>query len=190
MTYSTKVTSYLSGLSPSQLRSWYREGIFRGEHSTRGHYDYSFRDLIALRMLAALRAEFPLKEIKKAADIARERDATCHLSQFLFQKAGGTIAVSHATDNGDRGYQAAFRNLQGQLVPPLKHPHPGIEIDPNRLSGTPTVEGTRIPYDLIVTLAENMTPKEIIEEYPTLDEDGIQHALSFHQAIEAGDDQS
>ncbi|WP_315041167.1 DUF433 domain-containing protein [Corynebacterium argentoratense] len=78
-----------------------------------------------------------------------------------------------------------FRNKKNRLVPGVKEPHTGIEIDPLRMSGTPTIAGTRVPFDLVTRLATDMSPEEIIEEYPHLDVDDVKHALSFEQAIEA-----
>ena len=78
-----------------------------------------------------------------------------------------------------------FRNKKNRLVPGVKEPHTGIEIDPLRMSGTPTIAGTRVPFDLITRLATDMSPEEIIEEYPHLDVDDVKHALSFEQAIGA-----
>lgn len=78
-----------------------------------------------------------------------------------------------------------FRNKKNRLVPGVKEPHTGIEIDPQRMSETPTIAGTRVPFDLVTRLATDMSPEEIIEEYPHLDVDDVKHALSFEQAIEA-----
>jgi uncharacterized protein (DUF433 family) len=49
-----------------------------------------------------------------------------------------------------------------------------IIIDPEVLSGKPTIKGTRIPVYLIIELLANgMTEKEILEQYPTLKKEDI-----------------
>ena len=55
-----------------------------------------------------------------------------------------------------------------------------IIIDPNILAGKPVIKGTRIPVYLIIELIANgMTTKEILKEYPELKEEDIKAALLY-----------
>lgn len=55
-----------------------------------------------------------------------------------------------------------------------------ITIDPNKRFGKPIISGTRISvYDVLNWLANGMTKKEIIEDFPELNENGINACLSF-----------
>ena len=55
-----------------------------------------------------------------------------------------------------------------------------IVIDPEVLSGKPVIKGTRIPVYLIVELLANgMTEKEILKQYPTLKKEDIKAALLY-----------
>jgi uncharacterized protein (DUF433 family) len=55
-----------------------------------------------------------------------------------------------------------------------------ITIDPDVLVGKPVIKGTRLPVYLIVELVANgMTPKEILHEYPRLKEEDIKAALLY-----------
>lgn len=55
-----------------------------------------------------------------------------------------------------------------------------ITIDPNILAGKPVIKGTRIPVYLIIELVANgMTTKQILKEYPELKEDDIKAALLY-----------
>ena len=55
-----------------------------------------------------------------------------------------------------------------------------ITIDPNVMGGQPCIRGLRIPVALIVRLvASGKSFKEIIEDYPELEEDDIKQALEF-----------
>ena len=55
-----------------------------------------------------------------------------------------------------------------------------IIIDPNILAGKPVIKGTRIPLYLIIELIANgMTTKEILKEYPELKPDDIKAALLY-----------
>ena len=55
-----------------------------------------------------------------------------------------------------------------------------IIIDPEVLSGKPVIKGTRIPIYLIIELLANgMTEKEILLQYPTLKKEDIKAALVY-----------
>ena len=60
----------------------------------------------------------------------------------------------------------------------MEEPMDRIIIDPEVLSGKPVIKGTRIPIYLIIELLANgMTEKEILLQYPTLKKEDIKAAL-------------
>lgn len=53
-----------------------------------------------------------------------------------------------------------------------------ITIDPEIMGGQPCIRGLRIPVSIIIRLLSvGKTTKEILEEYPELEEDDIKEAL-------------
>lgn len=55
-----------------------------------------------------------------------------------------------------------------------------ITIDPKVLVGKPTIRGMRISVEQIVNLlGQGMTHKEILAEYPVLEEEDIRAALRY-----------
>ena len=55
-----------------------------------------------------------------------------------------------------------------------------IVIDPDILVGKPVIKGTRIPVYLIIELLANgLTEKEILKEYPLLKTEDIKAALLY-----------
>ncbi len=55
-----------------------------------------------------------------------------------------------------------------------------VSIDPNICGGKPCVRGTRIYIAIILdSLAEGLTPEQIIEQYPQLTLDDIHAALAY-----------
>jgi len=55
-----------------------------------------------------------------------------------------------------------------------------IVIDQRIMVGKPVIKGTRIPLDAIIRrLAEGMSIKAILEDYPNLTREDIQAALSW-----------
>jgi uncharacterized protein (DUF433 family) len=62
----------------------------------------------------------------------------------------------------------------------MEEPMDRILIDPEVLSGKPVIKGTRIPVYLIIELLANgMTEKEILLQYPTLKKEDIKAALVY-----------
>ena len=55
-----------------------------------------------------------------------------------------------------------------------------IVVDPAILVGKPVIKGTRIPVYLIIEfLANGVTEKEILKQYPTLKKEDIKAALMY-----------
>ncbi len=55
-----------------------------------------------------------------------------------------------------------------------------IVCDPKILTGKPTIKGTRIPVELILKiLAQGVTYKEVLEDYPDLKMEDILAAIAY-----------
>lgn len=55
-----------------------------------------------------------------------------------------------------------------------------IEVNLNVMLGKPVIRGTRIPVELILRkLAQNISPDEIVVDYPRLTLEDIQAALAY-----------
>jgi uncharacterized protein (DUF433 family) len=81
---------------------------------------------------------------------------------------------------------AAFVTDGGRTVPALLSPAKGIQVDPERCSGVPTVGSTRIPYHLVGSLAaDGMTNDEIRFWYPPASDEQIAGAMELAEAVRA-----
>ncbi|MCS7300408.1 MAG: DUF433 domain-containing protein [Fimbriimonadales bacterium] len=55
-----------------------------------------------------------------------------------------------------------------------------ISVDPEVHHGTPCVRGTRVPVSVVLgSLAEGLTPEEVLREYPTLTLEDIRACLAY-----------
>jgi uncharacterized protein (DUF433 family) len=55
-----------------------------------------------------------------------------------------------------------------------------ITIEPGKRGGRPCIRGMRITvYDVLSYLAADMTPQQIIADFPYLTKDGIQACLAY-----------
>jgi uncharacterized protein (DUF433 family) len=64
-----------------------------------------------------------------------------------------------------------------------------IVVDQRIMVGKPVIRGTRIPVDAIIRrIAEGMTIKEILDDYPNLTEEDIRAALEYCADVISGED--
>lgn len=55
-----------------------------------------------------------------------------------------------------------------------------IAVNPEVMVGKPVIRGTRIPVELIVKImAQGISEKEILEEYPRLEPEDLKAALAY-----------
>jgi len=55
-----------------------------------------------------------------------------------------------------------------------------ITVNPSQMGGIPCIRGLRIPVATVVAMvAEGMTPAEILESYPDLEDHDIREALQY-----------
>ena len=55
-----------------------------------------------------------------------------------------------------------------------------ITSDPAQVGGVPCIRGLRVPVATVVaSVADGMTPADILEAYPDLEVEDIRHALHF-----------
>ena len=63
-----------------------------------------------------------------------------------------------------------------------------IEVNPGVMVGKPVIKGTRVPVDSIVRLmAQGMTVKEILEDYPQLTKEDVRAALEYVADVTSGE---
>ena len=55
-----------------------------------------------------------------------------------------------------------------------------ITVNPNQMAGVPCIRGLRIPVATIVGMvADGMSHKQILDDYPDLEKEDIQEALRY-----------
>jgi len=59
-----------------------------------------------------------------------------------------------------------------------------ITVNPKIMAGKPIIKGTRIPVEQVLRLlAQNITPEQILKDYPHLTKDDIMAALLYAAKI-------
>jgi uncharacterized protein (DUF433 family)/DNA-binding transcriptional MerR regulator len=167
--YSAHEVGLLAGVSGTTIGQWARRGYITPSQSDYAPYVYSFQDVgEAILVHELLESGVIHRKIKQAIRSLRDR----HGNRWPLQSAdvatadGGVVALENdvAWDIGDRIWQRQIRlenlrRIAGLLrrggwaargLPDLNH----VEVNPNRLSGRPTIRGRRVPVETVARMAE------------------------------------
>lgn len=193
----------LTGVSLRQMRYWASDRFFvpsiilKNEGEKSGLRLYSFRDLVCLKVLSALR-----NETRVSLHTLREvKERLAHLGDDLWAKTTLYVLGKRVVfDNPETGAREDAGNGQGILEIPLKVVTGDMKravadlrrrddqtvgrIDTRRGGAkNPMVAGTRIPVKTIQEFAEaGYTIDQILKEFPSLSESDISAALSYRPA--------
>jgi uncharacterized protein (DUF433 family) len=199
--FTVEQASHLTGLSPGQIAAWDRRGVYHrqwGNDSRANRRLYSFRDVVALRTLAALRNEHrvPPGELRRVGVwLSEHRESPW--SSLRFSVAGRRISFddpdSCMLTAGGRLGQGALRF---ELEPVADEVRERVEAARRRqpedvgrivqrrhvVGHAPVLAGTRIPTSAVWSFHEaGYSAEQIIDEYPRLCEEDIKAAIAFEQ---------
>jgi tetratricopeptide (TPR) repeat protein len=124
--YGTREVGQILGLSPSQVRSYVREGFLSPERGPRGQFRFSFPDLVFLRTARGLLdARIPPRRIRRALrNLARDLPDG-RLSDLRIAADGGRIVAADGSSRWQpESGQTLFDFGAGELacpVAPLPH---------------------------------------------------------------------
>ncbi len=193
--------SRLTGVSLRQLRYWAQDGFFKpgvacGDKDVPMSRLYSFRDLMCLKVINAIRndCKIPLHELRAV------KERLAHLGDDLWAKTIlyilGRTVVFHNPETGDkedaRGQavlQVPLRIISSDMrraVEEMRRRDKAVmgKID-TKLGGSknPVIAGTRIPVRTIKAFTkEGYSVEAILEQYPTLTADDVRAAIEFKSA--------
>ncbi|WP_312472570.1 DUF433 domain-containing protein [Brucella sp.] len=204
MAFTEEQAEKLTGVSAAQLRSWDRTGFFVPALANKNRSLplsrlYSFRDLVCLKVLNALRND----ENVSLQHLRSVKERLAHLGEDMWAKT--TLYVLNKKvifENPETKNKEEVVTGQGVLKIPLQIVTGDMKRavdqlkkrDTSTLSGKierikgiagnrPVIAGTRIPVSTIKAFAdEGFSAEQIIEEYPTLTLEDIQAAIEYSEA--------
>lgn len=198
MAYTTGLTAALGGVTAAQLAHWRRQPnpLLLPEFTKSGKVRYSFRDLLAVRIVANLRTEVSLQKIRKAVTNLKSLDDFEHLSNYRLVAEKDTIVWvgDQPIDILKRPGQhvlVTMRDVLGEFigwtcatVVPLARPKLGVSIRPGVLRGYPVAENTRVPYDTVASLAADGFDADAIRGlYPSVDAASVAGAVALDDYV-------
>lgn len=190
----------LAGVSGLTIGQWARRGYIRSSQSSGRPRLYSFQDVAeAIVVHELLDRGVPHRDIKRAISELRERFGMgWPLTHARLATTGERRVVAEADeavyDIGKRGWQQMneedLTRIVGLLqrggwatreLPDLEH----IEVDPDRLSGRPTIRGRRVPAAKVARLSDTDQGREILRHDYDLSDQQIADARRWWNASQA-----
>jgi uncharacterized protein (DUF433 family) len=189
----------LSGLTVGQLRSWDRKGFFQpsyAESDRRLPYSriYSFRDIVALRVLGQLRKvhKVPLQHLRKVSERLAHLGDAKWTATTLYVLGNRVVFTNPRSDrreevvSGQRVFDIPLwvvisdtKNAIANLNQRSKSEVGRVVHGKFTLQNEPVFEGTRIPVSAVQRYLESgFSPEAIIREYPDLTFSDIETARS------------
>jgi uncharacterized protein (DUF433 family) len=189
----------LTGLSATQLRYWDKTEFFHPEHAYGARAFgrvYSFRDVVALRVIAMLRKEhkLSLQVLRKVGRNLQRHHETPWAALSLYvlgkrvyfrePKSGAMVAAGDVPQLGiEIAMEVVARDVSREAAALRERkPEDFGRIARNRyvMHNSPVVAGTRVPTSAIWNMSQaHYTTAQIIREYPRLTPADIAEAISY-----------
>lgn len=192
----------LAGVSGKTIGQWARHGFIRSSQSSGRPRVYSFQDVGEAIVVHLLRDRgAPWHDIRAAIETLRERHGTAWpLSCTSIGTRGNRIVAPEDGIEYDvgKGWQRYFDpryELQmvsewlcrgGWAAQQVDSRH--IEVDPDRLSGTPVIRGRRVPAADVAELAATEQGREILRDGYDLTSEEIADAVRWWAAVKEYDE--
>lgn len=190
----------LAGVSGQTIGQWARNGYIRSSQSEGIPRVYSFQDVAEAMIVHELRDQrVPYRGIKRTISELRKRYGGDWPLQHARLSTSGRRLYAHADsafyDIAQSGWQQlhvdkkALQGIVGLLqrggwaareLPDLRH----IEVNPDRLSGRPTIRGRRLPAEKVARLATTKAGVRTLKTDYSLKPDEIRDAARWWSVAE------
>ena len=195
--YSAQEVARLAGVSPSRIGAWARYGIIPSRHHSRRYYTYADA---GEAVLAHYLVEQGLKsrEVRQIVGNLRDQFGEWPLATAPLEHEGRLVVMRA---NGDIYYDVLRQRqevISGTIMDlrkvrdalnqggwvALEEPREYIEVNPNRLSGRPTIRGRRIGTDVVAELASYDAGLDVLFEDFDLTREQIDAAVDYERDVE------
>lgn len=199
--FSEDQVARLTGVSVGSLRYWDRTDFFRpefgyAERRTPFSRIYSYLDLVSLKVIARLRGQASLQQLRLVKEKLGEISLELWRGITLWVHGGRVAFVYPGTGepeemvSGQRLMKLPLREITDDLQARLREITERDDatvgsIDRNRrvMRNRPVIAGTRIPVEAIRSFHEaGYSADEIIAEYPSLTPRDVEAALAADRA--------
>lgn len=194
--YSASEVARIAGVPRSTLDYWSRTKLIVASQRAFPPRLYSFADLRDVCVASKLREQkAKIHHIRRALDYVRKEHDVARLAHANFVVTDGGLTFLPPGEaepvaphlQGQRKYFVNMPEILKELgagdatVQQLR-PSSRVLIDPAVRGGTPVIEGTRIPTQLISELVdEGLSYGDIVDLYPSLSRDDVDAAVDWER---------
>jgi uncharacterized protein (DUF433 family) len=188
----------LAGVSPQRIGSWARYGIVPRISRRPNVYSYADAGEAVIARYLIGHGVKP-KKIREMVERLRDQFGEWPLARAPLEHEGGLVVMREdgkvLVDVVDRpGHlveEGTFLSLtdvrealqRGGWVA-LQTPRAHIQVDPDRLSGRPTIRDRRIPTAMVAELAERDEGRTLLRQEFGLSDEEIDEAVAYEQDVE------
>ena len=195
--YSAAEVARLAGVSPRRIGQWARYGIIPSVCRRPRVYSYADAgEAVLVRYLIEQRLR--TREVRKIVENLRSRYGAWPLATAPLEH-DGRLVVTHEGDDlyFDAADHAEQKVVAGTLLDlrvvrealesggwvALQTPRKHIQVDPDRLSGRPTIRGRRIPTGLVAEMANTAEGRAMLRDEYDLTDDEIEDASGYEADV-------
>lgn len=196
--YSPTEVARLAGVSPTRIGSWARYGIVPSISSSPRVYSYADAGEAVIARYLIDQGVKPRK-IREMVERLRERFGEWPLARAPLEHEGGLVVmrdgdkvlvdvVDHPGNLVEEGTFLALTDVRTALERggwvALRSPRAHIQVDPDRLSGRPTIRDRRIPTSMVAELAGRDEGRTLLRTEFGLTEEEISEAVDYEADVE------
>jgi uncharacterized protein (DUF433 family) len=195
--YSTREIARLAGVRPRQIGQWRRLGLLPQTGRVPGTYSYADAAEAVLAHYLVAEGRLRPAEVAKLVQNLREEYGAWPLAAAPLEHEGKLVVVREGDDlvldalhrAGQRVIEATLdlREVRDALEHggwvALRRRRESVEVDPERLSGVPTVRGHRIPTELVADLLEEVRGRKTLRDDYGLTDREIDEAAAYEEDV-------
>jgi uncharacterized protein (DUF433 family)/DNA-binding transcriptional MerR regulator len=195
--YSPGEVARLAGASPRRIGSWARYGIIPRVSRRPSVYSYADAGEAVVARYLVDQGVKP-KKVREMVERLRDRYGEWPLARAPLEHEGGLVVIREGdkvlVDVVDRpehlveeGTFLALTDVREALGRggwvALKHPRAHIQVDPQRLSGRPTIRDRRLPTTMVAELADRDEGRALLRTEFGLTEEEIEDAVDYEADV-------
>ena len=196
--YSPSEVARLAGVSPRRIGSWARYGIVPSVSQRPNVYSYADAGEAVIARYLIDQGVKPSK-IRELVERLRDRFGVWPLARAPLEHEGGLVVMregdqvlvdvvdypGHLVEEGTFLSLTAVREAleRGGWVA-LQTPRMHIQVDPDRLSGRPTIRDRRVPTAMVAEIAQEDAGRTLLRREFGLSDEEIDEAVGYEQDVE------
>ncbi len=194
--YSASEVGRLAGVSARRIGQWARYGIIPSISERPRVYSYADAgEAVLVRYL--VKEGLRPRDVRQIVENLRGKYGQWPLATAPLEHDGRLVVVREGRDLVLSALKAEHTLIAGTLIDlkavrvalerggwvSLDTPHPFVEVNPERLSGQPTIRGRRIATETVAKLATQSDGRTVLADDFGLTNDEITDAVEYEKAV-------